>query len=150
MPENRSLSELTFFITAGLKNRLPLFREPETAKLVMECFQFFRKNGEIELYGFAIMPDHLHVILKTKTLTTISQIVRRFKNFVAHSVGQGPIWEKGYWSEVIEGDTLLRQKLVYIHENPVRVGFVSRAEDYPWSSAREYFCRMSSEIVDPY
>jgi len=150
IPENRSVPELVFFITTGLRNRRPLFRRPKVAQLVMECFQFFRNRGEIELYGYVIMPDHLHVILKPKSPVTVSQIVKRFKTYVAHAVGQGRIWEKGYWSEVIEGDYFLRQKLVYIHENPVRAGLVQVAQDYEWSSAREYLCKMSSEIVDPY
>ncbi|CAN5400374.1 hypothetical protein BH09BAC1_BH09BAC1_02800 [soil metagenome] len=33
---------------------------------------------------------------------------------------------------------MLRQKLNYIHNNPVEAGFVYRPEDYPWSSAIDY------------
>ena len=114
---------------------------------MLDSFRFFRENGKIELYGFVIMPDHLHAILKTKAPVTISQFVKRMKTHIAHMLGQGPIWEKGYWSEVIEGGSFMKQKLVYIHENPVRAGLVRKPEDYPWSSAKEYLCKTTSDVI---
>ncbi len=30
------------------------------------------------------------------------------------------------------------EKVEYIHHNPVKAGLVRRAEDWPWSSVREY------------
>jgi hypothetical protein len=68
---------------------------------------------------------------------TLPEVVRRFKNFVAKEISVGPIWSKGYWSEIISGDHLIAQKLDYVHENPVRKGLVTRAEDWRYSSARE-------------
>ena len=150
VPPNRCVPDLVFFITTGLKNRSRLFGQSAPARLVLECFQFFRANGEIELYGFVIMPDHLHVILKTKPPLTISRFVKRMKTHISHLLGHGPIWEKGYWSEVIESEAFMKQKLVYIHENPVRAGLARKPEDYPWSSAREYLCKSTSDIIDPY
>ena len=35
-------------------------------------------------------------------------------------------------------DLNLREKLSYMHDNPVRAGIVERAEDYLMSSARNY------------
>jgi putative transposase len=149
VPQNRAISDLVFFITTGINNRIPLFKKPEAAKLVIDSFQFFRQRGEIELYGFVVMPDHLHIVLKVKEPLTISQFTKRLKNYIANSLGEGPIWEKGYWSEVIAGEFFLRQKLVYIHANPVRAGLVESVEEYPWSSAREYYRDNPSVIIDP-
>lgn len=33
---------------------------------------------------------------------------------------------------------MIDQKLDYIHNNPVEQGFVTKPEDYPWSSAENY------------
>lgn len=150
IPANRGVPDLVFFITAGLRNRLPLFSNPKAAQIVVDSFQFFRENGGVEFYGFVVMPDHVHIVLKTKAPLTISQFVKRMKTHIAHSLGKGPIWEKGYWSEVIEGEVFMRQKLVYIHENPVRAGLVVSAEESLWSSAKEYFCKSTSDVIDPY
>ncbi|MCK5740175.1 hypothetical protein KAH55_13385 [bacterium] len=36
-------------------------------------------------------------------------------------------------------DNVCHQKLAYMHQNPVRKGFVSKPEDWLYSSARNYF-----------
>ncbi len=38
----------------------------------------------------------------------------------------------------IEGEAVLRQKLEYIHQNPVKWGYVEEAVHWRWSSARSY------------
>ncbi|MBS4063046.1 MAG: hypothetical protein KGZ74_00720, partial [Chitinophagaceae bacterium] len=35
---------------------------------------------------------------------------------------------------------MLNQKLEYIHSNPVKAGIVDKAEEYLYSSARDYYC----------
>ena len=46
----------------------------------------------------------------------------------------------------IESEKFLRQKMAYIHLNPVRAGFVSAAEDLIYSSQRNY--SQLSELID--
>ena len=41
---------------------------------------------------------------------------------------------------------ILRQKMDYLHENPVRAGFVEKGEDWVYSSAAHYYCGKKSEI----
>ena len=48
------------------------------------------------------------------------------------------LWQEGSHPECIEGDVMLRQKLEYIHNNPVKRGFVDDPEHWRWSSARCY------------
>lgn len=45
-------------------------------------------------------------------------------------------WKYSYRSIEIAGDKMFWQKMEYVHLNPVRAGYVERAEDYRWSSAR--------------
>ena len=48
----------------------------------------------------------------------------------------------------IECDTsdILKQKMEYVHENPVRAGFVERAEDWMYSSAGDYYANRKGLI----
>ena len=46
------------------------------------------------------------------------------------------VWEHHTDSLDIFGEDTFRQKVEYIHQNPVRAGLVERAEDYRFSSAR--------------
>jgi len=48
------------------------------------------------------------------------------------------LWEEGYHPQMIENDSVLRQKLDYIHNNPVKRGYVDEAVHWRYSSARNY------------
>ena len=47
-------------------------------------------------------------------------------------------WQEGYHSEDVFTMDFLRQKINYVHMNPVRQGIVERAEDYIYCSAVDY------------
>ncbi|MCX7545001.1 hypothetical protein [Marinicella gelatinilytica] len=40
--------------------------------------------------------------------------------------------------QLIETETVLKQKIAYIHQNPVKRGYVDKAEHWSYSSARNY------------
>lgn len=48
------------------------------------------------------------------------------------------VWQDSFWEEVVFTDGFLRQKLNYIHMNPVRAGLVDEPQKYPYSSYRNY------------
>ena len=47
-------------------------------------------------------------------------------------------WQEGYYSEEIFSMEFLRQKIEYVHKNPVKQGLVACEEDYLFSSAQDY------------
>ena len=48
------------------------------------------------------------------------------------------VWQDSFWEQFIYSDKFMRQKLNYIHMNPVRAGFVDEPGKYPYSSYRNY------------
>ncbi|HLN95414.1 MAG TPA: hypothetical protein VK183_07240, partial [Flavobacterium sp.] len=48
------------------------------------------------------------------------------------------VWRDGYHAEVVYSNTFIKQKINYIHNNPVEEKIVLRPEDYYFSSARNY------------
>ena len=48
------------------------------------------------------------------------------------------LWQEGSHPQVIESEMMLRQKLEYIHQNPVKRGYVSEPTHWRYSSARNY------------
>lgn len=137
VPENRLAAGLTFFVTCTLKDRQPLFSHPHKAQAVVDALQFYRAQRILELFGFVVMPDHVHMIAKLSSSLTRPSFMNRFKSYVAHCVSVEAIWQRGYWSEVVASEAFLRQKLTYLHENPVRAGLSTKEEDFLWSSARD-------------
>ena len=103
-----------------------------------------------------------------KPETTISDILRDFKKFTSKSIAKAvqendhesrrewlldrcwfrgandakikdfKFWQDGNHVETISSYEFYRQKLDYIHNNPVRQEIVARAEDYLYSSACDY------------
>ena len=150
VPENRRWPGETFFVTGRLLSTHRDFSETPAAQLACATLQFYRQRGDIRLYGYVVMPDHLHLLIKMSELQTLSPFMNRFKSYIGHELHRGPIWQEGFWSEIIARRYLYYQKLNYIHRNPVEAGIAERPEDYPWSSAREYSLIHESTVIDYY
>ena len=48
------------------------------------------------------------------------------------------VWQEGTHPQLVQNDSMLRQKVAYIHDNPVRRGYVDAPEHWRYSSARNY------------
>ena len=156
--------EHLYFVTATILGWKHLFHQSPYACIVLDSFDWHRRNGRWSLYAYVLMPNHLHAILRPAADKTISQVLQSFGSFTAHAILQQlqedqcqtllaffaqrqdhdphkyhqiwqPIQAKNIWSE-----TFLRQKLEYIHNNPVveRWGLVESRGDYAYSSACFY------------
>ncbi|MBU4446000.1 MAG: transposase [Candidatus Marinimicrobia bacterium] len=107
------------------------------------------------------MPHHIHSLFHINGKTCISDIMRDFKKYTSfevrdylnktksafypilategRKVGQKfKLWMDRSDKVVIVTEKVLTTKLKYIHENPVRAGLVQKAEDYLYSSAKDY------------
>jgi REP element-mobilizing transposase RayT len=117
--------------------------------------------------GFTDGEPHLHAILWPDEGVNLSDVLRDFKrhssrtfsktavmqqksgllaNFAAarqrgraQEVSQYQVWQEGSHPEAIFFVEFARQKLDYIHNNPIRAGLATEAEDWPFSSAGAYY-----------
>ncbi len=48
------------------------------------------------------------------------------------------LWQQHNHPIILDSNFMLEQKLDYIHNNPVKAGFVDESESYLYSSARDY------------
>jgi len=138
VPQDRFTTNAVFFVTMTVEGRREVFRSIEAAQVVTDSLTFFCRRRETEMIGYAVMPDHVHVLLRLRPPLTLPNWVRRFKTFTTRSLGGCHVWQSGYWSEVVATEWFVREKLTYIHNNPVRAGLVDDPAAYPLSSAREY------------
>jgi REP element-mobilizing transposase RayT len=53
--------------------------------------------------------------------------------------GRFRLWQPGFYDFNVYSDEKLKEKLNYIHSNPVKAGLVLSPLDYKWSSYKEYF-----------
>jgi REP element-mobilizing transposase RayT len=96
----------------------------------------------MRLYIAVVMPDHVHMIfmpLENEKQETFSfeEIVGAIKGASAHSVNKalqrsGHVWQDESFDHVVRHAESMEAKILYVRENPVRRGLVTRPEDYPW------------------
>ncbi len=147
-----------YFLTSVAKDRLPLFRTDEIKDIACKALDEARKSGKFALYAYVIMPDHLHVI--TDSARSSADTLRFINGIMSHRV-IAHLKERGYESSLqklrqetkrrryqhslwdhhpnvrlLLTETMLIERVHYLHENPVRAGLVERAEDYRYSSVR--------------
>jgi REP element-mobilizing transposase RayT len=149
------------FLTFTVLHWLPIFTRTETVNIVLNSFQFLQSDG-LKIYAWVILENHLHVIAQSDDL---SKDIQRFKSYTAkqllqyltdHNIKtlldqfafykkahkietQYQFWQEGTHPELIQNDEMMHQKIIYIHENPVKRGYVDVPEHWRNSSARDYF-----------
>ena len=151
-----------YYLTTVVQNRLPLFTRPSFIIPLIDNFNYYRHKLNFKLIGYVIMPDHLHCIAWLCGEATVSDVMRDFKKysavrlvrqaevegktawleeFKAAGAAHGRehrVWQEGYWDKVLFTKRFLRQKLHYMHRNPLRAGLVDSPEAYPYSSYQNY------------
>jgi putative transposase len=104
--------------------------------------------------GFVVMPDHVHAIvwfaaagalspfMKSWKQTTSLRLKRVLRGVAPNYAGKfaigEPFWQPKYYPFNLYSAGKAREKLEYMHLNPVRAGLVTRALDWEWSSAGYY------------
>ncbi len=150
-----------YFMTCTVVGWLPLFTRPAIANFVLDAWRFAQRERKFELLGYVILENHLHLIAKAPGL---SEVMRRFKSYTArqtidyltergeksilaqlaaerlsHKVDSDyQVWQEGNHPKQIQTDSVMWQKLEYIHFNPLRRGYVDDPLHWRYSSARNY------------
>lgn len=126
-----------------------LLRDKDLAKIVVDAWAFF-DGKRYDLVAYVVMPNHVHVLIKTYKGFPLSDVIHSWKSFTAHEIktclekrggcgrdARAPIWQRDYFDRFIRDERHFAQAINYIHENPVKAGLCSHATEWPWSSARK-------------
>lgn len=144
----------TFFFTVNLADRRSdlLTRRIDDLR---EAFRAVMAAHPFAIDAIVVLPEHLHTIWKLPTedanfAMRWRLIKTRFsRNFPPSepqsqsrlSKGERGIWQRRYWEHEIRDNIDMQRHLDYIHINPVKHGYVSRASDWPHSSIHRYIAR---------
>src|SRR3989344_2151822 len=101
-------------------------------------------TGFIELVGFALMPNHFHLILKESKEKGIGKYMQRVLNsytkyFNTRYDISGHLFQGAYKAvHVVDNEQLLYLS-AYIHRNPREIKeWHNKEENFPWSSYQDY------------
>jgi REP element-mobilizing transposase RayT len=156
-----------YFITITTVGWIDVFTRLNQKYVVINALKHCQQNKGLEIYGYCIMSSHIHLLCKATNGFILSDVMRDFKKFTSKKIIQTlieepesrrewmlglfkkacahlkreqeyKVWQDGYHAEIVETNWFIKQKINYIHNNPVKEKIVTLPEDYYFSSARNY------------
>ena len=149
------------FITCTILHWIPIFTRPETVNILFESLDYLIRTTNMKIHAYVILENHLHLVVRSDD---IAKDVARFKSYTArkiidhlqtrnvrtildqlafykkaHKVGKEfQLWQEGMAPKQIIDDKMMRERIEYIHNNPVKRGYVDAPSHWRYSSARDY------------
>ncbi len=149
------------FLTYTVVNWFPLFNDPNLIEILYASLHFMQKHNRLTIYAYVIMDTHMHLVAASANL---SKEIANFKSFTARRIidtlkekkekklleqlaqakalykkdRQFQVWQEGSHPQVLQNEAMMRQKIEYIHHNPVKRGLVDEPVQWEYSSAANY------------
>ena len=149
------------FITCTVLHWIPLFTRTESTRIIFDSLRYLQNSDNLKLFAYVILENHLHMIAGSDD---ISQSMKKFKSHTAkallellqlnraktildqlafykkaHKSGTTyQVWQEGSAFKLIQSEAMMIERIRYIHDNPVKRGYVDEASHWRYSSARNY------------
>lgn len=144
----------TYHVLTRGNNGQRVFHEDADYQRYLRIVSAYVQDYQVKLYHFALMPNHVHLVVGVIRGETLSQAMhginlvyvqfyRRRYQFRGH------LWQGRFKSLLIDRDSYLLACGRYIELNPVRAGLVRHPADYPWSSYRVYAHGVGNPLITP-
>jgi REP element-mobilizing transposase RayT len=130
-------------------------------QIIIDSLKHLQQSGTLKIYAYVILENHLHLVASSED---IAKTIKKFKSFTAKELltllyKQGiqtildqlafykkahkqettyQVWQEGIQPKLIQTEQMMREKISYIHYNPVKRGYVDEAKHWRYSSARDY------------
>ncbi len=157
-----------YFVSFSVVGWVDVFTRKDYRDIVIESLTHCQEKKGLVLYGWCMMSNHLHLILSAKE-NNVSDVLGDFKKFTSKQLIKSIIehpgesrkewmieifkkagelnsrntnyqfWQQDNQPKIVYRPQFAAQKLEYIHRNPVEAGIVEKAEEYIYSSARDYY-----------
>ncbi len=155
-----------YFITFATVGWIDVFTRKEYKDVFLDSIRFCQKEKGLIVYSWILMSNHVHMIVRASG-GNLSDILRDMKGFTSRrilkliqAIGESrrewmmevfeiagsqnsnnktfQFWQQDNHPKEIISNSFGQQKLEYIHNNAIEAGIVENAEDYLYSSARNY------------
>ena len=170
-------SEFPHFITFAVVNWIDALSRPLYKNIVVESLRYCKKEKGLQLHAWIIMSNHVHLIASAEKGFMLPDIIRDLKKYTSKQLEQAimenrfesrkewmlwmfnragqrnsnnknfQFWQQDSHPFELYGKDMLQQKLLYLHDNPVRAGLVYETWHYKYSSATDY-CTTTKGLLD--
>jgi putative transposase len=170
-------NEKLYFATTTVIHWIDVFTREPYRKIVMDSINYCIANKGLSVYAWVLMTNHIHMLVGTEE-EPLSYIFRDWKKFTSkaltaaiaeneresrewmikmfRSAGRKnpanqfvQFWQQGNHPLEINSEQFLINAIRYIHQNPVKAGFVNNAEDWKYSSIHAYMNKPSEIVTIP-
>jgi putative transposase len=147
------------FITFSCYRRRPLLGTARSRERFVKILEEVRRLHEFRLVGYVVMPEHVHLLLSEPPKKNPSKILQVLKQKVARALlkkrrravsaqlslpfegsqtEEAHFWQRRFYDFNVWSEKKLKEKLEYMHANPVQRKLVQHPRDWPWSSWAHY------------
>jgi REP element-mobilizing transposase RayT len=126
-------------IGRGIEKR-PIFRDDTDRDDLLTRLATLVDDGAVEVYAWAFLPNHFHLLCKTNLLPLSTSMHRLLTGYVVNFNKRhrrhGHLFQNRFKSIVCQEDRYLKELVRYIHLNPLRSGQVSNLSElaaYPYA-----------------
>jgi len=157
-----------YFVTFTVIEWIDVFTRPEYRNIFIDSVKYCQKEKGLLVGAWCIMTNHIHMAIASKRTYKLEDIIRDLKSYTSRHIrkhmeynpqesrkkwmidmmvraGKAKINNKDFqfWQQhnhpiELSGNSIIQKRIDYIHENPVKAGFVERPSDWIMSSARDY------------
>ena len=144
--ERRQQTGNLHFLTFSCQDRNPYLRSPQAASIFEHSLEAMRRKYLFEVIGYVVMPEHVHLLMTEPPTHPLSTVIGSLKHPVSKQLPQSPFWLPRYHDFNVFTNEKRKDKLKYIHRNPVERGLVGNPEAYPLSSYNAHLKRRQDTV----
>ncbi|HWB24341.1 MAG TPA: hypothetical protein VG738_02625 [Chitinophagaceae bacterium] len=147
------------FFTATVLEWKMLLKPSKYKQIILNSLSFLAHNNRASIYAFIIMNNHIHLVWQAKAGYSPTGIQHSLLKFTAQKIKfdlqehhpavletfkvnakdrEYQFWERNALGVELFNESVLMQKVSYIHNNSVKAGLCKQPEEYFYSSARFY------------
>ena len=82
------LDRAIYFVTTRTKNGFPFFGNKDMSNLLVKEILLVQKIKKFNLFGYVIIPDHIHLLIQPNSVENISRIMFSIKKHYAHEANR--------------------------------------------------------------
>lgn len=130
-----------------------LFREPSNYLFVIEKLQKYRKDKNVTVIAYCLMPNHYHLLLRQDGEEPAGDVPKLIFNSYSKAYNlkyahSGTLFESRFHAKPVQTRSHLLHLCRYIHGNPVKDGLVADPADWGWSNYLEWIGERNGSLVD--
>ena len=167
-----------FYLTLTVDRWIDVFSRQVFRDVLIDSLRYCRKERGVGFYAWLVLTNHIHLIAACNRPYLMLDFLRDFKKFTSKEIfrliqevpasreewllnafsfearrngraKEYKLWKDDNYAIDLDGMNIgILEKSDYIHQNPVRAGFVREAEVYVYSSAVDYAgCKGLLEVI---